>query len=441
MPEQSAAPSNPGELRQYLLGLAEGLTAAGESVDRVRAIMHRIAAAYGVPDTGFVVLPTVILVQTGGASTGHVAVSSRVAASLRFDQIAALYGVVHEAEDGTLDPADGIRRLNAVGSMRPRFGWIVRTLGHGVLTLGLSLLLLPSGAGAAIAFGLGLVIGLMKLVRSPTLDLVFPVVAAFVSALTVFLLADWLGLGDPLTVLVAPLVTFLPGGVLTTATVELAAGQMIAGASRLVTGLVQLALLSFGIIAAGTLAGVSNLDYVAAGGSSLAFWWIPLLGLLLFSIGNYLHFSAPAKAYGWVLVVLLIAYVGQFIGARLFGPEISGFVGALAMTPAVLWIDGLRRGVPSQITFLPAFWLLVPGATGVIGVTEAVGANLGSSDFVDALVGVMAIALGVLIGTALYRTVRSGATQLEHFHIEIPAPEPDEAHPVPFWRRLLRRER
>lgn len=55
------------------------------------------------------------------------------------------------------------------------------------------------------------------------------------------------------------------------------------------------------------------------------------------------------------------------------------------MTPVVLWIARLRRGAPSQIPFLPAFWILVPGAAGLVGLTEAVGTGEGLEDFAAAL--------------------------------------------------------
>lgn len=432
------APSD-AELRPFLVGLAEGMAAAGESVDKVRTIMHEIATAYGAPGTSFVVLPTIILVQTGPASDTHVAISSQVRAGLRFDQIAELYRLIRRARDGSVDPVEGIHELNAIGESKPRFGWALRTLGHGILTLGLGLLLFPTWEGAILAFLLGLLVGLMKLVRSSTLDLIFPIVAAFVSSLVVFLLADTFDFPDPLRVLIAPLVTFLPGGLLTTATVELASGQMIAGASRLVSGLVQLALLAFGILAAGTLVGVDDYSYVSDSPSVQA-WWVPIIGLLLFAVGNYLHFSAPARTFGWVLLVLVIAYLGQLLGSVLFGASLSGFFGALLMTPAVLWIDSLRRGAPSQITFLPAFWLLVPGAAGLIGVTELFGADMSDQDLSSALTTVMSIALGVLIGTAAYRTVRFGAQELGHFHIDLPAVVAPQKPGTPgFWKRVFRR--
>lgn len=423
-------------LRRFLLGLAEGMNAAGEPVNGIHETMIAVSRAYGREDTDFLLLPTVILVETGRGEAGRVAIRSAVNASFRFDQIAALYPVIEQAKRGEIEPGDGIRRLNEIGAMKPSHGWLVRTFGHALLTTGLALLLAPTWQGALVAFGLGAFIGLAKLVRSPTLQIVFPVFAAFACALVVFLLAPHVAIGDPLRLLIAPLATFLPGGALTTATVELAAGQMIAGASRLVFGFVQLTLLAFGILAAGTVVGVESSEYAALETSGAFPWWTALAGVLLFAVGNYLHFSAPPRTFGWVLLALTTAYAGQQLGTVMIGATISGFVGALAMTPVVLWIATLRHGVPSQLTFLPAFWLLVPGAAGLVGLTEAVGTTQGMEDFAAALTSVMSIALGVLIGTALYRFAHHGAEEIAQFHIEMPAAFTDTEAP-PFWARLV----
>lgn len=422
-------------LRRFLLGLAEGMNAADESVDHIHDTMTDVARAYGLEDTDFVVLPTVILVQTGSGAEAGVAIRS-VTASFRFDQIGALYKLVERARRGEIEPAAGIDRLNEIGAMRPARGWLVRTFGHALLTTGLALLLIPTWQGALVAFVLGAFIGLAKLVPSRTLQLVFPVFASFACALAVFLIAPYIDVGDPIRLLIAPLATFLPGGVLTTGTVELASGQMIAGASRLVFGFVQLALLSFGIIAAGTVAGVASSSYVSLEVAASLPWWVALVGVLLFAIGTSLHFSAPASTFGWMLLAMVVAYAAQSIAATLISPTVSGFIGALAMTPVVLWIATLRSGAPSQLTFLPAFWLLVPGAAGLVGLTEAVGTSSGLEDFATALTSVMSIALGVLIGTALYRAVHHGAREIAEFHIDVPAALA-EAEAPPFWARLV----
>jgi uncharacterized membrane protein YjjB (DUF3815 family) len=39
-------------------------------------------------------------------------------------------------------------------------------------------------------------------------------------------------------------------------------------------------------------------------------------------------------------------------------------LGALVMTPVALAVAQFPAGPPSQVTFLPALWLLVPGALG-----------------------------------------------------------------------------
>jgi uncharacterized membrane protein YjjB (DUF3815 family) len=134
------------------------------------------------------------------------------------------------------------------------------------------------------------------------------------------------------------------------------------------------------------------------------------VGVVLIALGDYLHFSAPTRAVPWILLVLFAAYGGQTLGGAVFGAELSGFFGGLAMTPLVLWIDSRSYGTPSMVTFLPAFWLLVPGALGLIGITELVTENqhLGGEDLRNTATTIASIALGVLIGSAAYKTATAG---------------------------------
>jgi uncharacterized membrane protein YjjB (DUF3815 family) len=55
------------------------------------------------------------------------------------------------------------------------------------------------------------------------------------------------------------------------------------------------------------------------------------------------------------------------------------------------------------VTFLPTFWLLVPGALGLAGVAKIVGADqaAGLGDFLNALLSIVAIAVGVLVGSGV----------------------------------------
>ena len=405
------------EVRDLLVQLGTAMSAAGDSVDAIDSTLRTIVAAYGVQHLEIAVLPTSLMVSTGHGTGTQIQMGIPDRRPLRFDQIAALYTLVREVSAASLTPTEAKQRLAAIYRLPPTFSWPIRILGHAVLTVGLALLLQPTIGAVGAAFVLGLLVGAMKVRPIASLEIVFPVVASFVVAVIVFATLQHVEIDNPVRLLIPPLVTFLPGAALTTATVELAAGQMVSGASRLVSGLVQLLLLAFGILAASALFDLTAGVLIDNPVNRLG-WWAPWLGVLVFALGNHLHLSSPVRALPWMTVVLLVVYAGQVAGAALFGAMLSGFFGALAMTPLVLSVDRLRNGPPKLITFLPGFWLLVPGAAGLIGVTELLGVRpeLGAQALVDMLITVMSIALGVLMGTAAYNGGASGLRSLSKSH-------------------------
>jgi uncharacterized membrane protein YjjP (DUF1212 family) len=411
--DESTRSGSPAEFRRLIVQLGIAMVAAGDAVDVVEESLRRIVAAYGVPGLQVALLPTSLFVQTGTDDRAHVQFSSQVAPPLRLDQIDWLYRLVKRLERAEPTVQEASQELAAVYGRQPTFRWPLRTLGHAVLTAGLVLLLQPTPEGIGVAFALGLLVGLLKLVRLPTAALIFPIMASFLTAAVVFGAVSYLHADNPIRLLVAPLVTFLPGGMLAIATMEIAAGQMVSGASRLVNGFVQLGLLAFGIVAAGGLVRASPADFADHQVAGLGAWagWA---GVIVFALGIYLHFSAPLRSLPWILLVLYVAFAGQTAGDVLFGAQISGFFGAAAMTPLVLWVERLASGPPKLVIFLPAFWLLVPGAAGLIGVTQIVGTgpDVAVRGLSEVLVTIISISLGVLIGASAHRAADAGFRRL-----------------------------
>ena len=122
--------------------------------------------------------------------------------------------------------------------------------------------------------------------------------------------------------------------------------------------------------------------------------------MLIFGIGVLLSYSGRPASLGWMLLVLYVAYAGQVVGGLLFGSYLSGFVGAAVMTPVAVFAATQRSGPPTLVTFLPAFWLLVPGAIALIGVAHVMGDTTvdGVLTILAAGVTIVAIALGVVLG-------------------------------------------
>ena len=407
-PIEAFGPSSP-DVQQFLLYLGSSLTAAGEAVNEIQDHLEVVAAAYGAPDARIVVLPTFVVVSLHPTGPVTLEPTAQLRGVLRLDQTSAVFDVLRVARTGAIGPAEGSRQVLAAMAMRPRFGAVIRLIGHVILTVGLCLVLQPTGPDLILAGFFGALVGIIKEVggRWVRFQMVMPVIAALAVSGITFELAKRGWAEADLRAMIAPLVTFLPGAALTTAVIELSAAQLVTGASRLVAGSLQLMLLAFGIVAAAQAVGIPTTDQLVNTPENLMGWWAPWLGVLVFGFGVYVFNSAPRASFPWLLLVLLATWVGQYAGNAAFGGYASGFFGALVMVPTARLVERMPKGPPSLVAFLPAFWLLVPGALGLIGVTEYLSAETtaGLQDFLGALAAIMAIALGVLCGYPIVGSV------------------------------------
>lgn len=410
-PETHAPPAgpHPGDLavlQEFLIELGLMLLASGDIVSRTSDRLHRIAEAYGASEAHLIVLPTGMWIQIANDAPAHLAERPLRGTGLRLDQVSAVYQLADKVERGDLEPAAATRQLGAIAATRPRFPAPINVLGHTILVVGLALMFQPTPISLASALIAGTFVGLLRLSsrNRETFEVILPVLAAFLVTAGIFIVIDFAPQARPLRLLIPPLVTFLPGAALTLSVVELAYGDITSGSSRLISGMLQVALLSFGIAAAVQLLGVP----AAKIGENLALnqigWYAPWLGVAVYGLGVFLFFSAPRGAMPWMLASLYTAWLGQQLGTALFGAALSGFVGGLAMAIVVLFSERIG-GPPALVAFLPGFWLLVPGASALISLTELVSANqdAGIATLVDTLIGITAIALGILVGAAIFR--------------------------------------
>ena len=407
-PGTSADPES--DVLPFLLELGIALLSTRDAVSDIEERLLEAAEAYGQREVRVIVLPTAVAIASGGSEPVTMATTGEnTTGELRLDQVTEVLHVAHAAANG-LPPAEGRRRLAQVRSMPNRHRLRVRVLGYAIATLGIGLVMDPAAELLPWYVALGALVALMQAgaSRVPGLSSVLPVIAAAaVSAIAFTVYAQ-----APLQALIPPLIAFLPGSLMTSGTVDLASEEIVTGSSRFTAGLLQLALLAVGIIAGARLAGVTPATASRPPAHPLG-TWAPFVGVLVFGLGIALQHSAPERAVPWLLLVLYAAWAGQLLGAALLGARLSGFVGGLVVAPLAVLIERFASAPPALVSFLPAFWLLVPGAFGLIGFTQLVGDSpiAGASTFVDALISVVAIALGIMVGLrALSLARRAGAT-------------------------------
>ncbi len=276
-------------------------------------------------------------------------------------------------------------------------------LGYVCSTVGLAAVLRAPWLELVLAAVLGVVVGSFRLSTrrlSPAYQPFVPLVAATVVSTLVLGLGRVLDDLETFPLLVSPLITFLPGALLTIGVLELATGQNVSGVSRLASGAMQLVLLALGLVAGSELVGVPGGDL----GDTLdgpVGSIVPWVGIGVFGAGVVWFNGARASARIWIVVVLYVAYSGQVIGGLFFGSALSSFFGAVAMTPVAIIAARQRSGPTPLVMFLPAFWILVPGALGLDGVASIIGAGSGMDALVTTVTSMVGISLGILLGLLL----------------------------------------
>lgn len=401
---RGAEPGDTVQTVRFLMLLGEAMIDSSAPVVQVTRTLERVAAINGAADVEVIALPTALLVSVPGRTTTQTAASSAGWRQLRLHQVQDVLGVADDAEAGRVGPVEGAQRIETAVAAPPLYRGPTRVLGYVGVSAGLAMILGGGLVDVLVAAVLGAAIACLQVatVRLPAAYQALVVLScAFVVSGAVFLLSRTgidVGMLAPL---VAPLVTFLPGALLTTAAIDLATRQMIAGSARLAAGVMQLVLLALGIVGAAALVGVPASEVGSAAFQPLG-WAGPWIGVLVYGTGVVFHHCARRPALPWILLVLVVAYAGQVVGGLFFGGVFSAFIGALLMTPVAMFAATRPTGPPALVGFLPGFWLLVPGALGLVGVTSILGDGAQAlSTVVTAGTTMVAISLGVLAGIAL----------------------------------------
>ena len=398
-------PQSTSAVLDAMASLGAAMIDSGYPVGPVRAALEGMAESNGVAAAQVVVFPTSILVSSGERGSVQTRVVSAGDSSSLLYQVDAVDRIAGMARSRAGRAPQVARALDRLRTLPPPFPRGQRIGAYALVSAALSVLLGSSWPGVALAGVLGIGVGgvLLATERSAAVHRALVVVGVAMGVgVAVLLIARYYDPGV-LPAIVAPLVMLLPGGLLTIGVLELATGDIMSGAARVAAGAMRLLLLAAGVVSAAALVGVPAL--VDAGSSLGAF--APWVAVAVFGVGIGVYQCARPGSIRWIIVVLYVAYAAQVIGDVFFDGVLSALVGAAAMTPVAVIVARQRTGPPAFVSFLPAFWLLVPGALGLIGVAGVLeGGASGMSTLVTTVATMVSVALGVLLGLAVTGSVR-----------------------------------
>ena len=390
-----------GEVAAMLREIGIALVEVAQPTPIVESRLQSIAARYTTEQVRVVVLPTVLMIQIGENAyeiDGSTHSSLQLDAAGRIDDIASL------AEAGAITPTEAAAAVSRARTMPTRYGRSATIVGYAITTVGFGMMINPTWASLPGYFFLGLVVGAIVTLAAPlpSLTPILPTLCAVV----VTLLATWFvadTANDGLLRVISPaLVATLPGMALTTGAMELANSQIISGASRLVYGISQLALLVFGVVMATMIAG----DLAPQAPSAQMGSWSLYLSIVVVGLGLSVYLSAPPGSLLWLMAAIAAAVLGQKAAESFLSAPHSGFVGAILSVLFAMLATRIKTAPPAIVMMLAAFWSLVPGALSFMSVSQAAtGGNADVASMSTAGAAILSIALGTLVGWSIFRTL------------------------------------
>ena len=391
------------ELLECLRKIGKGLIPAGVSAGVVENTLTEIAMIYGM-QCEIVALPSVILIQLGQSSHGQVDCAVQRRTSLQLDQVSELAEMIDRVKHKKVPLDQANQELDRILGKQPRFKPAIVFLGYFLSCIGLTMLIRSDPLSLLVTGAMGILVGLMLwgFQKQPRFNILLPVIVSMVVSTLIFQLTRLDFIYGPANLLVAPLVTFLPGSLLTTGMIELASMHILSGSARLIYGGAVLALLFVGITVGFNLSNLPDSELYAY--RAVIFpWWLPLLGTFLFGLGTYLRLSGANRDLFWMLLVLYVAMLAQAFGERNFNSYAGAFLGAMMMTFSSELIARSPQRTPAVASQMLAFWFLVPGSRGLLSVTSLLTEDLQSAatGLGQMIMLILSITLGVLFGTLL----------------------------------------
>src|SRR5262245_5336226 len=382
-----------------MVRVARLLLLQGIACNWIEGMLERLAAKSGLA-AEINATPTSALISLGDGPATLTRMVRANPEAADYAKLGALLGLLERIEKREVSLAAASEEVDRISGWAPRYGAGMRLIATTVLSGSCALLLSMRWREIALASLLGLCSGMVFLPRrlrqGPREAL--PVLVATVAAFLVFS-AHRAGFPlHPIPLLVAGLVSFLPGLQITAAMFELATGHWVAGSSRLIAGATRLLLLVIGAMTGEQLAAavtpISRALVESGGGSPWGWLVAPGLAGLAFTILR----SGDARDSGWVVAVCYLGILTAYFATPLLGATGGAFWGAFCITLASNAL-AYRTRRPALVTLGPAILLLVPGVLGFMSLSPALAGEM--SETLWTLLQVFLISVSLSLGGLL----------------------------------------
>jgi uncharacterized membrane protein YjjB (DUF3815 family) len=277
--------------------------------------------------------------------------------------------------DGHLSIRESLTRLDKILRAPVRFPQWAMVPAYGLSSLGLACIIQAGFEDIVWALIVGIIVGVVKAI-SDTWTRIKGVYEGLVAALAAMLVSVVCVFHPHVsmpTVILAGLITLLPGLSLTIALTELATQNLIAGTARLMGAGITLLKLVIGVTLGSQLVRfmLPTRPHVAAEQLPSLYVW---LGLVVASISLVVIYQVRRRDQIWIVLAAILGFAATRIATELTGPTLGIFIGGFAVgLMSNLYARIGRR--PATVLTVPGIVLLVPGSLGYHSLTYLVADN------------------------------------------------------------------
>jgi uncharacterized membrane protein YjjP (DUF1212 family) len=356
---------------QFVLELGRALHVYGTSSPEIEGSMQLASRRFGLSGEFFATPTSIFATFHGADGSAHDASTHLMRVtpgSADLGRRARVDEILRDVVDGH-SSADDARLMLRAARLDPApypVGIVVASFA--LVSAGAARVFGLAAHEIALAGGVGMLVGVLELVAAPATRLrrVLLPLSAFVVAAIVALAAGLRSAPTPFQVILAGLITLLPGLQLTTAMSELALDHLASGSARFFGALMTLIVLLFGAALGAQIGNLYpdtvELAAITAPREAVPGWTL-VAALFVMPLCFGVLFRALPRDVPWIVVSCTLAYLGSRFGARVLGNGFeAGLGGLLVGLASNVYARALDR--PAATTLLPGILLLVPGSIG-----------------------------------------------------------------------------
>ena len=351
---------------QFIMSAANALHRYGASSDRVETAVKLIAEKLALK-AEFISTPTSLIANFDFENQPEYTSIIRMApGKINLQKLCASDEIVDLVVDEKMNIEDGKNALEAIIQAQSIYSTTMVNIALAMIAFSAAIFLKGSFNDSIFCGVTSLLISICtQKIKEEKISTIVDALSAFIVSFCALSIHK-LGISIfPSIAILASLLYYLPGLMLTMAMHELSSENLNAGTSRLTGALIILLKLAFGTYLGSQLSVYLFGNHTALTPVELGMGF-QLLSILIVSVSFGIAFQAEKKNFLWIIIGCFISFYSANFSQKYVGAVPSAFIGGLIVgIGSNLFSIVFKR--PAMVLSLPMIILLVPGSVGYKG--------------------------------------------------------------------------